>query len=46
MFGALLLGATVSFPGSVASLTAALAGHPELAVSNAVGGASPPSQSW
>ncbi|WP_328984222.1 sodium:calcium antiporter [Thiorhodovibrio winogradskyi] len=38
VFGAVLLGATTSLPGSVASLTAALAGHPELAVSNAVGG--------
>lgn len=38
VFGAVLLGATTSLPGIVASVTAALAGHPQLAVSNAVGG--------
>jgi len=36
--GALLLGATTSLPGITASVTAAAAGHAELAVSNALGG--------
>lgn len=36
--GALFLGAATSLPGLVASLTAALANYPQLAVSNAVGG--------
>lgn len=38
LFGAALLGGSTSLPGIVASVTAAAAGHPELAVSNAVGG--------
>jgi cation:H+ antiporter len=38
VFGAVLLGATTSLPGSVASFTTALAGRADLAVSNAVGG--------
>ncbi len=38
VFGAVLLGGTTSLPGLVASATAAWQGHPELAVSNAVGG--------
>jgi cation:H+ antiporter len=38
LVGALLLGATTSLPGIVASVTAALHGLPELAASNAVGG--------
>jgi cation:H+ antiporter len=38
LFGAALLGASTSLPGIVASVTAAAAGHPGLAVSNAVGG--------
>ncbi|WP_245232653.1 sodium:calcium antiporter [Thiorhodococcus minor] len=38
VFGAVLLGASTSFPGIVASVTAAASGHAELAVSNAVGG--------
>lgn len=38
VFGAVLLGATTSLPGSVASVTTALAGRADLAVSNAVGG--------
>lgn len=36
--GALLLGATTSLPGIVASVTAAYDGYPQLAVSNALGG--------
>lgn len=36
--GALLLGASTSLPGITASVTAAWTGHPELAVSNALGG--------
>ncbi|SFR63940.1 cation:H+ antiporter [Marinobacter daqiaonensis] len=36
--GAVLLGAATSLGGSVLSVTAAWKGHPELAVSNAVGG--------
>jgi cation:H+ antiporter len=38
MFGALLLGGTTSLPGIVTSVTAAFENHPQLAVSNAVGG--------
>jgi cation:H+ antiporter len=38
LFGAVLLGATTSLPGSVASITTALAGRADLAVGNAVGG--------
>ncbi len=38
VIGAVLLGGTTSLPGSVASITAAVQDHPELAVSNAVGG--------
>ncbi|MTW21105.1 sodium:calcium antiporter [Allochromatium palmeri] len=38
VFGAVLLGASTSFPGIVASVTAAASGHAELAVGNAVGG--------
>ncbi len=36
--GALFLGATTSLPGIVTSFTAALDGHAELALSNAIGG--------
>lgn len=36
--GAVFLGALTSLAGSVASVTGALTGHPELAVSNAIGG--------
>jgi len=36
--GALLLGATTSLPGIVTSVTAAATGHPELSISNALGG--------
>ncbi len=36
--GALLLGATTSLSGIVTSVTAAADGHPQLAISNAVGG--------
>jgi len=38
VFGAALLGVSTSFPGSVASITAAAAGRADLAVGNAVGG--------
>jgi cation:H+ antiporter len=38
VFGAVLLGAMTSLPGSIASITAAAAGRAELAVGNAVGG--------
>lgn len=38
VFGAIFLGGSTSLPGIVASVTAAWGGHPELAVSNAVGG--------
>lgn len=38
LFGAVLLGGSTSLPGIVASTTTAADGHPELAVSNAVGG--------
>ncbi|MGD2074006.1 MAG: sodium:calcium antiporter [Gammaproteobacteria bacterium] len=38
VFGAALLGGTTSLPGIIASVSAAAAGYPELAVSNAVGG--------
>ncbi len=38
VFGATLLGASTSLPGSIASITAAAAGQADLAVSNAVGG--------
>jgi cation:H+ antiporter len=38
VFGAVLLGAVTSLPGSVASITTALAGLADLAVGNAVGG--------
>lgn len=38
VFGAVLLGATTSLPGSVASITTAFAGRADLAASNAVGG--------
>jgi len=38
VFGALLLGATTSLPGAIASMTAAAHGYAALAVSNAVGG--------
>lgn len=36
--GGLLLGASTSLPGIVTSVTAAVGGHPELALSNAIGG--------
>jgi len=36
--GAVLLGASTSLPGITASVSAAWSGHPELAVSNALGG--------
>ena len=36
--GALFLGAGTSLPGSVASVTAAASGFPDLAISNAIGG--------
>lgn len=36
--GAVLLGGATSLPGIVASVTAAASGHPELAISNAIGG--------
>lgn len=36
--GAIFLGGSTSLPGIVASVTAAFGGHPELAISNAVGG--------
>lgn len=36
--GAVFLGATTSLPGSVTSITAASAGHAEVAVANALGG--------
>ena len=38
VFGAVLLGASTSFPGSVASIATAAAGRADLAVGNAVGG--------
>ncbi len=38
LVGAVFLGAMTSLPGLITSLTAAAQGHPELAVSNAVGG--------
>ncbi len=38
VFGAALLGASTSFPGTMASIFAAAAGRPDLAVGNAVGG--------
>lgn len=36
--GAIFLGATTSLPGIVTSVTAAIENHPELAISNAIGG--------
>lgn len=38
LFGAVFLGGSTSLPGVVTSIAAAAAGHPELAVSNALGG--------
>jgi cation:H+ antiporter len=38
VFGAALLGGSTSLPGIIASVSAASAGYPQLAVSNAVGG--------
>ncbi len=38
MFGAVFLGGVTSLPGIVTSVVAAYNGHPELAVSNAIGG--------
>lgn len=38
LFGAIFLGGTTSLPGIITSVTAAYNGHPELAVSNAIGG--------
>lgn len=38
MFGAIFLGGVTSLPGIVTSVVAAWQGHPELAVSNAIGG--------
>lgn len=38
LFGAVMLGGTTSLPGIVTSVTAAYQNHPELAISNAVGG--------
>ncbi len=38
LFGGLLLGGGTSIPGIVTSATAAAGGHPELAVTNAIGG--------
>ena len=38
MFGAVFLGGVTSMPGIVTSVVAAFNGHPELAVSNAIGG--------
>lgn len=40
LFGGLLLGGGTSMPGIVASITAGAGGHPELAVTNAIGGIS------
>lgn len=38
MFGAIFLGGITSLPGIITSVVAAYQGHPELAVSNAIGG--------
>jgi len=38
LFGAIFLGGTTSLPGIVTSVVAAYNGHPQLAVSNAIGG--------
>ncbi|MFP3860775.1 MAG: sodium:calcium antiporter [Bacteroidales bacterium] len=38
MFGAIFLGGTTSLPGIITSVVAAFNDHPELAVSNAIGG--------
>ncbi|HKK59262.1 MAG TPA: hypothetical protein VJ937_07275 [Salinivirga sp.] len=38
MFGAIFLGGATSLPGIVTSVVAAIQGHPQLAVSNAIGG--------
>ncbi len=38
LFGAIFLGGTTSLPGIVTSVVAAFNGHPQLAVSNAIGG--------
>lgn len=38
MFGAIFLGGTTSLPGIVTSVVAAYNNHPELAISNAIGG--------
>ncbi len=38
LMGSIFLGATTSLPGIVTSTTAAAAGHPEMAVANAIGG--------
>ena len=38
LFGALFLGGTTSLPGIITSVIAAANGHPQLAVSNAIGG--------
>ncbi|MGK7393728.1 MAG: sodium:calcium antiporter [Candidatus Cyclobacteriaceae bacterium M3_2C_046] len=38
LFGAIMLGGITSLPGIVTSVTAAVSNHPELAVSNAIGG--------
>jgi len=44
--GAVLLGAATSLSGSVLSVTAAYRGHPELAVSNALGGIAVQTFAW
>lgn len=38
LFGAIFLGATTSLPGLITSVTTAAENHPELAISNAIGG--------
>ncbi len=38
LFGAIFLGGTTSLPGIVTSVVAAVNGHPQLAISNAIGG--------
>ncbi|MBS3806066.1 MAG: sodium:calcium antiporter [Bacteroidales bacterium] len=38
LFGAIFLGGTTSLPGIVTSVVAAYNGHPQLAISNAIGG--------
>src|SRR6056297_565266 len=38
LFGAIFLGGTTSLPGIITSVVAAYNGHPQLAISNAIGG--------